>query len=60
MLVYVCMISMNNGEFGLVQVKDSKDVDAVKAAFQSRIDYMVGDGNARWRAVPYGYGPVGE
>lgn len=45
MLVYVCMISMNNGEFGLVQVKDSKDVDAVKAAFQSRIDYMVGDGN---------------
>ena len=45
MLVYVCMISMNNGEFGLVQVKDSKDVDAVKAAFQARIDYMVGDGN---------------
>ena len=45
MLVYVCMISMNNGEFGLVQVKDSKDVDAVKAIFQARIDYMVGDGN---------------
>ncbi len=45
MLVYVCMMSMNNGEFGLVQVKDSKDVDAVKAAFQARIDYMVGDGN---------------
>ena len=44
-LVYVCMISMNNGEFGLVQVKDSKDVDTVKAAFQARIDYMVGDGN---------------
>ncbi|MEY8401869.1 DUF4358 domain-containing protein [Oscillospiraceae bacterium 44-34] len=45
MLVYVCMISMNNGEFGLVQVKDSKDVDAVKAIFQARISYMVGDGN---------------
>ena len=45
MLVYVCMISMNNGEFGLIQVKDSKDVDAVKAIFQARIDYMVGDGN---------------
>ena len=45
MLVYVCMISMNNGEFGLIQVKDSKDVDAVKAMFQARIDYRVGDGN---------------
>ena len=45
MLVYVCMMSMNNGEFGLVQVKDSKDVDTVKAIFQARIDYMVGDGN---------------
>jgi len=44
-LVYVCMISMNNGEFGLVQVSDAGDVDAVKAAFQARIDYMVGDGN---------------
>ena len=45
MLIYVVMISMNNGEFGLVQVKDSKDVDAVKAVFQARVDYMVGDGN---------------
>lgn len=44
-LVYVCMISMNNGEFGLVQVKNSGDVAAVKAAFQARINYMVGDGN---------------
>ena len=43
--VYYCMMSMNNGEFALVQVKDSKDVDTVKAAFQARIDYMVGDGN---------------
>ena len=36
---------MNNGEFGLVQVKDSKDVDAVMDIFQARVDYMVGDGN---------------
>ncbi len=44
-LVYICMLSMNNGELGLVQVKNSADVDAVKAIFQARIDYMVGDGN---------------
>lgn len=44
-LVYITMMSMNNGEFGLVQVSDSADVDAVKAIFQARIDYMVGDGN---------------
>lgn len=44
-LVYVCMVSINNGEFGLVQVKNGGDVAAVKAAFQARIDYMVGDGN---------------
>lgn len=44
-LIYITMMSMNNGEFGLVQVKDSKDVDTVKAIFQARIDYMVGDGN---------------
>ena len=43
-LVYITMMSMNNGEFGLVQVKDSADVDTVKAIFQARIDYMVGDG----------------
>ncbi len=44
-LVYVCMMSMNSGEFGLVQVSDAGDVDAVKAAFQARVDFMVGDGN---------------
>ena len=41
-LVYITMMSMNNGEFGLVQVSDSKDVDTVKAIFQARIDYMSG------------------
>lgn len=45
MQVYYCPMSMNNGEFGLVQVKDSKDVDAVIDIFQARVDYMVGDGN---------------
>lgn len=49
-LVYVNMMSMNNGEFALVQVKDSKDVDAVKAILQARIDYMV-DGGA-WYPEP--------
>lgn len=44
-LIYVCMMSMNSGEFGLVQVSDAGDVDAVKAAFQARVDFMVGDGN---------------
>lgn len=44
-LIYVCMMSMNSGEFGLVQASDAGDVDAVKAAFQARIDFMVGDGN---------------
>ena len=41
-LVYITMMSMNNGEFGLVQVSDAKDVDTVKAIFQARIDYMSG------------------
>ena len=46
-LVYVCQFSMNNGEFGLVQVKDSADVARVKAIFQARIDRMSGaDGGA--------------
>lgn len=41
-LVYVNQFSMNNGEFGLVQVTNSADVAAVKAIFQARIDYMSG------------------
>ena len=43
--VYINFMSMNNGEIALVQVKDAGDVDKVKAIFQARIDYMVGDGN---------------
>jgi len=46
MLVYIIMMSMNNGEFGLVQVKDSKDVDTVKGILQARVSYMAGDGES--------------
>lgn len=42
--VYVNMMSMNMGEMALVQVKDSKDVDTVKAIFQARIDSMIEGG----------------
>ena len=41
-LVYVCQMTMNNGEFGLVQVKNSADAARVKAIFQAHIDQMVG------------------
>ena len=44
-LIYVCGMTPNNGEFGLVQVKDSKDVETVKNIFRARINYMAGDGN---------------
>lgn len=44
-LVYANMMSMNMGEFVLVQVSDSKDVSTVKGILQSRIDNMV-DGGA--------------
>ncbi len=45
-IVYLCGMSPSpNGDFVLVQVSDSKDVDTVKSILQARIDYMVGDGN---------------
>lgn len=43
-LVMGSMLTMNNGEFCLVEVSDSKDVETVKSIFQSRIDYMVNGG----------------
>lgn len=43
-LVYATMMSMNMGEFALIQVKDSKDVDTVKGILQTRIDNMVNGG----------------
>lgn len=43
-LVYANMMSMNMGEFVLVQVTNSRDVDTVKAILQDRIDNMVSGG----------------
>lgn len=43
-LVYANMMSMNMGEFALIQVKDGKDVAAVKAILQTRIDDMANGG----------------
>ena len=43
-LIMGTMMSMNNGEFCLVEVSDSKDVDTVKSIFQTRIDNMAGGG----------------
>ena len=44
--IYLCgMMPAPTGDMALVQVADEKEVDAVKAIFQARIDYMVGDGN---------------
>ena len=43
-LIYGTLMTMNNGEFGLVQVKDSKDVDTVKSIFQTRIHGMINGG----------------
>ena len=44
------MMSMNNGEFVLVQVEDSSDVSAVKDILQARVDSMV-DGGAWYPAA---------
>ena len=43
-LVYCTLMTMNNGEFALVQVSDSKDVDTVKGILQARIDQMINGG----------------
>lgn len=43
-LIMGTMMSMNNGEFCLVEVTNSADVDTVKSIFQSRIDYMAETG----------------
>ena len=45
LVVYQCGMSPSPaGDVALVQVSDSADVDAVKAIFQARIDYMVEGG----------------
>ena len=43
-LIMGTMLSMNNGEFCLVEVTDPADVDAVKGILQERIDYMAESG----------------
>lgn len=43
-LIMGTMMSMNNGEFCLVEVSNSSDVDTVKKILQDRIDYMAQTG----------------
>lgn len=43
-VIYMSMVTLNNGEFALAQAKNSGDAAKVRDAFQHRIDYMVGDG----------------
>ena len=43
-LIMGTMMSMNNGEFCLVEVSNSSDVETVKSILQSRVDYMVESG----------------
>lgn len=43
-VVHICMMSMNNGEFALVEAQNADDASAAAAIFQARIDYMAGDG----------------
>lgn len=43
-VIYMSMITLNNGEFAVVQAKNADDAARVKDAFQHRIDYMVETG----------------
>ncbi|MFG6351988.1 MAG: DUF4358 domain-containing protein [Oscillospiraceae bacterium] len=43
-VIYMSMITMNNGEFSMVQAKSAEDAAKVGEIFQARIDYMAGDG----------------
>ena len=54
LVVYQCGMSpASAGDVALVQVSDSADVEAVKAIFQARIDYMTGaDGGMRGAWYP--------
>lgn len=44
MVIYMTMITLNNGEFSLAQAKNPEDAAKVAEIFQARIDYMAGDG----------------
>ncbi len=43
-VLYMCNITMNNGEFYLVQAKNAEDAAKVEEIFQARVDYMVEGG----------------
>ena len=40
------MITLNNGEFSMVQAKSPQDAAKAAEIFQARIDYMAGDGES--------------
>ena len=41
-VIYMSMITMNNGEFSMVQAKSAEDAAKIGEIFQARIDYMAG------------------
>jgi len=43
-VIYFNMMMVNNGEIAMAEVANGSDVEAVKAIFQSRVDYMVEGG----------------
>lgn len=45
-VMYCAAVSATAAEAALVEVADAKDVEAVKAIFQARVDYQVGTGDA--------------
>ena len=54
-VVQMAMISASGDEIALVEVENSADVETVKAIFQARIDYQVGDGESpggAWYPAP--------
>lgn len=44
MVIYMTMITLNNGEFSMVKAKSPEDAAKAAEIFQARIDYMAGDG----------------
>lgn len=45
MVIYMTMITLNNGEFSMVQAKSPEDAARAAEIFQGLIDYMAGDGD---------------
>ncbi len=45
-VICMSMMRLNNGEFSMVQAKDSQGAEKVRELFQNRVDYMVGDGES--------------